>query len=157
MSFTPEQVVGGPVIEQAPLPEVAPLGSVPVSAPVPPPEDLPDITPPPEPPPENALLLTNGTEAQEDPLVQEVEGILGKEIDAYVKAQLPGSEPGYVQARNGLAKELVLRRGKMDPEDVVQAIEAWLKTLPGMVKIYLEQAAAIKTRELEQLFAQPLE
>lgn len=132
-------------------------GSVTPTLPATPIEDQPDIALPPEPPPEGELLLANGTEAQEDPLVQEVEVILGKEIDAYVKEKLPGSEASYVRRRNALAKELVQRRGAMRPEEVVGAIERWLKALPGMLAIYLEQAAANKTRELEQRFAEPSE
>lgn len=157
MPFTPELPVAGGALEQVPVvppPEQVASPSAMVTASE---EDRPDIALPPEPPPEDALLLTNGTEAQEDPLVQEVEVILGKEIDAYVKERLPDSEASYVQQRNALAKELVQRRGAMRPEEVVEAIERWLKALPGILAIYLEQAAANKTRELEQRFAEPNE
>lgn len=157
MPFTPELPVAGGAPEQVPvvpLPEQVASPNTAVAASE---EDQPDIALPPEPPPEDGLLLTNGTEAQEDPLVQEVEVILGKEIDAYVKEKLPTSEASYVQQRNALAKELVQRRGTMKPEEVVEAIERWLKALPGMLAIYLEQAAANKTRELEQRFAEPSE
>ena len=40
----------------------------------------------------------------------------------------------------------------MDPVDIDEVIVRWLKTLPGLATMFLEQAAAIKTRELEFLF-----
>lgn len=157
MPFTPEQATAGGAPEQAPIALEVERSSSAGSASTLTEEDRPDIIPPPEPPPEDELLLANGTEAEEDPLVQEVEKILGKEIDVYVKERLSSSEASYIQQRNALAKELVQRRGSMKPEDVVEAIESWLKALPGLLAIYLEQAAANKTRELEQLFSEPPE
>lgn len=158
MAFTPEHVSSTPVMKQEVSPVIlekaAPRS---VAEPVLPADDQPDAALPPLEPLEGELLLKDGTEAQESPLVQEVEALLGKEIDAYVKERLPDSEMGYIQRRNVLARELVQRRGKMSPEDIVRAIESWLKALPGILSIYLEQAAANKTRELEQLFTESIE
>ncbi len=153
MPFTPEQSFGSvptseqpvtmPVLETpTPVHSAAPAET----------DDVPDVVPPPEPPLEPELLLTNGTETGELPLVREVEILLGKEIDEYVKTDLPASEADYIRRRNELAHLLVAKKGAMDPVDIDEAIVRWLKTLPGLATMFLEQAAAIKTRELEFLF-----
>ncbi len=153
MPFTPEQSFSSvPTAEQPVTVPVIETPSPVSSAPPADTEEIPDIVPPPEPPPEPELLLTNGTETGEPPLVREVEIVLGREIDEYVKAELPASEAEYVRRRNELAHLLVANKGAMDSVDIDEVIVRWLKTLPGLATMFLEQAAAIKTRELEFLF-----
>ena len=82
MPFTPEQSFGSVPTPEQPVTMPVLETPTPVHSAVPAEtDDVPDVVPPPEPPLEPELLLTNGTETSEPPLVREVEILLGVRLD----------------------------------------------------------------------------
>jgi hypothetical protein len=84
---------------------------------------------------------------EKDPVVAEVEKILEDGLGPYFSSLPPEAQPVFKKKGEEVAAQLseMVRTFRFNVRRALQLISDWLKTIPGVNKLFLEQEAKIKT------------
>lgn len=97
--------------------------------------------------------LIQPSAAQRDEIIIEVERVLEEDIGAFFAALPEDAKPLFKKKGEEAAREIsdMVRNVRIQTRRVLQLIYAWLKTIPGVNKFFLEQEAKLKTDRIIQL------